>query len=280
MTEHQIHSGAGAHPAPQSPIRSNPPGPSPWQLATVERVTVETYRARTFTLHLANPSSFIAGQHYDVRLTAPDGYQAQRSYSIASAPAAGSNRIDLTVELIEDGEVSPYFHEVVQPGDALEVRGPIGGPFTWTARMGGPLFLVGGGSGIVPLRSILAQRQAVAPSVPALLLYSARSQQDIIYRDWLDGLADGDAGAAVRYSFTRQQPAGWPGYARRVDASMLKECIAEFGRLSEGDIARDPALPLCYVCGPTGFVESAADAFLSLGIPESLIRTERFGPTS
>ena len=141
MQQDAIHHGAGTRPAPT---------PTPWQLATVERVTVETYRARTFTLRLSEPRPFRAGQHYDVRLTAPDGYQAQRSYSIASAPSDAAGTIDLTVELISDGEVSPYFHEVVQPGDALEVRGPIGGPFTWTPDMSGLLLLVAGGSGIVP----------------------------------------------------------------------------------------------------------------------------------
>ena len=165
--------GAGTKPAPT---------PTPWQSAVVERVVVETYRARTFSLRLAEPRPFIAGQHYDVRLTAPDGYQAQRSYSIASPPSDQTGTIDLTVELIPDGEVSPYFHEVVQPGDELEVRGPIGGPFTWTPDMGGPLLLAAGGSGIVPLRSILAHREAVAGALPALLLYSARSHEDIIYR--------------------------------------------------------------------------------------------------
>ena len=152
---------------------------TPWQTAEVERVTVETHRAKTFTLRLSDPRAFRAGQHYDVRLTAPDGYQAQRSYSVASAPvdnASGSaDTIDLTVELISDGEVSPYFHEVVQPGDVLEVRGPIGGPFTWTEEMGGPLFLLAGGSGIVPLRSMLAHRESVAPGLPTLLLYSVRT---------------------------------------------------------------------------------------------------------
>ena len=149
------------------------PAATPWQTATVERVVVETYRARTFTLRLSDPRPFRAGQHYDVRLTAPDGYQAQRSYSIATAPDQ-SGRVDLTVELIPDGEVSPYFHEVVEPGDALEVRGPIGGPFTWSPDLGGPLLLIAGGSGIVPLKSILMHREITYPDTPALMLYSVR----------------------------------------------------------------------------------------------------------
>ena len=263
MQQDAIHAGAGFKPAP-----------TPWQSAIVERVTVETYRARTFTLRLNEPRPFRAGQHYDVRLTAPDGYQAQRSYSIASAPSDGEC-IDLTVELIPDGEVSPYFHEVVQAGDVLEVRGPIGGPFTWTAEMGGPLLLAAGGSGIVPIRSILAHRESVAPELPALFMYSARTIDDIIYRPWLDDLPQRTSYVQVRYSLTRRQPPGWAGYDRRIDPAMLKECLDELAALN-GDVAA----PLCYVCGPTGFVETAADALLAVGIPEPAIKTERFGPTS
>ncbi len=253
------------------------PAPSAWQPATVELVTVETYRAKTFTLRLAQPRPFVAGQHYDVRLTADDGYQAQRSYSVASAPSDALDHIDITVELIPDGEVSPYFHEVVQPGDALEVRGPIGGPFTWRPEMGGPLLLLAGGSGIVPIRSILAHREALAPQLPALLLYSARSPEDIIYRKFLYDISRRSPYVAVQCSLTRRQPPSWIGYDRRVDAAMLEECIAELGQLAE---AGDLAHPLCYVCGPTGFVETAADALLAIGVPEAVIRTERFGPTS
>ena len=263
------------------PDSSEPPpsaATTPWQSAFVERVTVESYRARTFTLRLTYPRPFRAGQHYDVRLTAPDGYQAQRSYSLASAPPLGvsdaADTIDLTVELISDGEVSPYFHEVVQAGDVLEVRGPIGGPFTWASDMGGPLLLLAGGSGIVPLRSILAHREMVAPALPTLLVYSSRTLVDVIYRHWLDSLSERTANVAVRYSFTRQQSADWAGYARRVDAPMLSDCLDELNRMSG-----DGAFPLCYACGPTGFVEAAADALLAVGVPEVSIHTERFGPT-
>jgi ferredoxin-NADP reductase len=259
--------------APQPAIAS----PTPWQAASVERITAETYRAKTFTLRLSEPRPFRAGQHYDVRLTAPDGYQAQRSYSIASAPppeiSAPVDTIDLTVELIPDGEVSPYFHEVVQPGDELEVRGPIGGPFTWSVEMGGPLLLLAGGSGIVPLRSILAHRDEVAPDLPALLLYSSRSPGDIIYRKWLESADERTHSAVVRHTFTRQQPADWRGFARRVDAPMLTECLGELAGVAGAGI------PLCYACGPTGFVEAAADALLEVGLPEERIHTERFGPT-
>ena len=167
--------------------------------------------------------------------------------------------IDLTVELIPDGEVSPYFHEVVEPGDVLEVRGPIGGPFTWAPDMGGPLLLLAGGSGIVPLKSILMHRSLTAPDTPALLLYSARGPEDIIYRKFLDNVGRRDAGVAVRCSLTRRQPPGWIGYDRRVDAAMVRECIDQLvdelmgmhgGRVLE-------RVPLSYACGPTGFVEAA-----------------------
>ena len=244
-----------------------------WQSATVETVAVETYRAKTFTLRLSEPRPFRAGQHYDVRLTAPDGYQAQRSYSVASAPDDCA-LIDLTVELIPDGEVSPYFHEVVEPGDVLEVRGPIGGPFTWTPDLAGPLLLLAGGSGIVPLKSILMHRDLAAPDTPALLLYSARGPEDIIYRKFLDRLGRRSSCVAVRCALTRRQPPGWIGYDRRVDATMVGECIEELMTMHGGD-----AVPLSYACGPTGFVEAAADALLCVGVAESAIRTERFGPT-
>ena len=248
--------------------------PVTWQTATVEQVVVETYRAKTFTLRLQEPRPLRAGQHYDIRLTAPDGYQAQRSYSVASPPSS-PERIDITVELIPDGEVSPYFHEVVQPGDELEVRGPIGGPFTWSPEMGGPLLLVAGGSGIVPIRSILAHRETAAPNVATLLLYSVRSPEDIIYRDWLDDTSRRYPVVSSRYALTRSQPISWSGYSRRIDTDMLHDCIAGLGQL-----CGRPVQPLCYACGPTGFVETAADALLSVGVPEALIRTERFGPTN
>ena len=260
-------------------------GPALWQTAVVTRITPETPRAKTYRLRLSQPRPLRAGQHYDLRLTAPDGYQAQRSYSVASPPptnASGlSDTIDLTIELIPDGEVSPYFHEVVAPGDTLEVRGPIGGPFTWDAAMGGPLLLLAGGSGIVPLRSILAHRADIAPDLPALLLYSTRSPDDIIYRQWLDGPQNPAAEKtrpspiSIHYTFTRRPPPNWPGYARRVDPAMLSNCLSQLQQMP----GATAATPLCYACGPTGFVETAADALLTIGIPQSAIRTERFGPT-
>jgi ferredoxin-NADP reductase len=235
-----------------------------WQIATVQKITVETYRTKTFTLSLPHWQPFLPGQHYDVRLTAPDGYQAQRSYSVGSDPET-QGTIDLTIEVIPDGEVSPYFHEVVQPSDQIEVRGPIGGPFTWSRDLGGPLLLLAGGSGIVPLMSMLRHRRNAAPEVPALLLYSSRSVEDIIYRKELE---TSGANLTVIHTLTRSQPPGWPGYSRRVDRQMLEEVVAQVGDS-----------PNSYVCGPTPFVEAVADGLVDLGLPPEKIRTERFGPS-
>ena len=242
--------------------------PVRWQTATVSDIRTETPRAKSFTFTLPKWQPHRPGQHYDVRLTAPDGYQAQRSYSVASAPAdVGS--IQLTVELIEDGEVSPYFHEVARPGDEIEVRGPIGGPFTWTTDMGGPLLLVGGGSGVVPLMSILRHGTAGgAMDIRTLLLYSSRTIDDVIYRDELDELDGSDEKVTVLHTLTRLQPPGWTGYSRRVDGSMLADAIESLG----GGM-------LAYVCGPTAFVETVADLLTEAGLTAQAIRTDRFGPT-
>jgi ferredoxin-NADP reductase len=202
----------------------------------------------------------------DVRLTAEDGYQAQRSYSIASIPAAGW--LDLTVEDITEGEVSPYLAEFLQPGDMLELRGPIGGYFTWTPDAGGPLLLVAGGSGVVPLMSMLRLRQDVGSMVPTTLLMSSRDGSDIIYRDELDSLAV-DPSLRVVHTLTRGHPPGWTGYTRRVDAEMLAE-VADAPDLSG----------LAYVCGPTGLVEAVARDLVALGYAPDRVLTERFGPTS
>jgi ferredoxin-NADP reductase len=206
-----------------------------------------------------------AGQHVDVRLTADDGYQAQRSYSIASAPE--DEHLVLTVERLEDGEVSPYLVDELRPGDKLELRGPIGGYFVWEARLGGPLLLLAGGSGIVPLRCMLRHRAAVHSAAPTRLLYSSRSLAEVIYRDELARLG-ADDGVDVRFTLTREQPPDWTGYARRIDGELL------------GELAW-PAdeQPLTYVCGPTAFVETAANALVGLGHDPGRIRTERFGPT-
>lgn len=238
-----------------------------WQLATVKRIVQETPKVQTFTLVLPHWMRHSPGQHYDVRLTAPDGYQAQRSYSIASEPERGGE-IDLTVEWIEDGEVSSYMHEVLMVGDQIEVRGPIGGYFVWEAKMGGALLLIAGGSGIVPLMSMIRHRQATGSKAPVRLLYSTRTQDDMIYYDELMGLHDSKDGLEIFPTFTRQTPPGWSGYARRIDSQMLTEVASPLGVNVQA-----------YVCGPTLMVEAIANGLLQIGIPPNQIRTERFGPT-
>jgi ferredoxin-NADP reductase len=203
-----------------------------------------------------------AGQHVDVRLTAEDGYRAERAYSIASAPG---QPVAITVERLDDGEVSPYLTEVLEPGDAIELRGPIGGYFVWEPADGGPLLLVAGGSGIVPLMAMLRERRASGSDVPARLLYSSRTLADVIYRAELEEHA---GGVEVVHTLTRERPPGWTGYARRVDRAML----AEVAWPAERD-------PLAFVCGPTSFVEVAASALVALGYPPQRVKTERFGAT-
>jgi ferredoxin-NADP reductase len=241
------------------------PGRLGWQLASVVSKHVETPRVMTVRLESEAWPGHLPGQHVDVRLTAEDGYQAQRSYSIASAPAAG--RLDLTVEEIADGEVSPYLSEELRPGDRLELRGPIGGYFTWTEADGGPLLLVAGGSGVAPLMSMLRYREAIGSAIPAALLYSARSWDEIIYREELDRLS-ADPGLRVIHTLTRSHPDGWEGYTRRIDAAMLEDAA---GGLEPGSLA--------YVCGPTRLVENVANDLVALGYPTDRVKTERFGPT-
>jgi ferredoxin-NADP reductase len=206
-----------------------------------------------------------AGQHVDVRLTAEDGYQAQRSYSIASAPE--DERLALTVERLEDGEVSPFLVDELRAGDRFELRGPIGGYFVWEAGSG-PLLLAGGGSGIVPLMAMLRHREAAGSDERATLLYSARSLDDVIYQEELTRLAAEHEGPEVAYTLTRQRPDGWAGYRRRVDAAMLAEV---FGPADSAATA--------FVCGPTRLVETVADALVGLGHDPARVKTERFGPT-
>lgn len=245
------------------------PEPLRWQIGTVQAIRPETDRVKTFTLALPEWRPHRAGQHYDVRLTAEDGYQAERSYSIASAPSR-SGVIDLGIERIADGEVSTYFHDVLVEGDRVEVRGPIGGYFVWTPEQGGPLLLVAGGSGVVPLMAMLRARAAAGDRSLATLLYSSRTIGDVIYRDELAQLAlTGDHGAMVIHTLTREQPPGWTGYARRIDAEMLAEVTRPLG-----------ATPLVYACGPTVLVESVATQLTALGVAPDRIRTERFGPTT
>jgi ferredoxin-NADP reductase len=232
----------------------------------VIEVVTETPRTRSLVLEVPGWEGHKAGQHVDVRLTAEDGYQAQRSYSIASAPE--DDRLVLTVDRLEDGEVSPYLTDVLMAGDKLELRGPIGGYFTWEVRDGGPLFLVGGGSGIAPLMAMIRHRAAVGSDVPTRLLYSSRSYEEIIFREELETLASRDGELEVIHALTRSRPEAWTGYDRRVDAEMLRE------------VARSPdENPLVLVCGPTSFVEGVADALGSLGHEPARVKTERFGPT-
>ena len=233
-----------------------------WRVATVTEVVEETAGAVTLVFEVPGWPGHAAGQHVDVRLTAEDGYQAQRSYSIASGPEDG--RLALTIERIDDGEVSPYLAGVVQQGDEIELRGPIGAHFSWRVEDGGPLLLVGGGSGLVPLMSMLRHRAARGSELDARLLVSARRAADLIYRDALARLED----VRVHITLTREQPPGWTGSARRVDAEMLRELGPAAGEA-----------PRIYVCGPTAFVERAADLLVELGHLPSAIRAERFGPT-
>jgi ferredoxin-NADP reductase len=231
-----------------------------WLVATVAEVRPETSRVKTLVLDAPGWPGHRAGQHLDVRLTAEDGYQAQRSYSIA---ASTSGRVELTVERIDDGEVSPYLTAEAVPGDQVELRGPVGGYFVWNPNPGGAALLVGGGSGLVPLISMIRQRDADGDDVPTRLLYSARTWEDVIYRDELERPAPG---LAVAYTLTREQPEGWTGYARRVDRELLAEVAPEEAALT-------------FVCGPTPFVETVAQALVDLGRDPLRIRTERFGPT-
>lgn len=233
-----------------------------WQTATVGEVVGETPTVRTIGLDVPDWAGHRAGQHLDVRLTAEDGYVAERSYSIASAPG---EPVAITVQRLEDGEVSPYLTTELRAGDEIEVRGPVGGYFVWDADgADSPLLLVAGGSGIAPLRSILRHRRLSGSTVPARLLYSARSLTDVIYRGELSDYGD----VAVTYTLTRSQPPGWTGHVGRVDAALL----AEIAWMAGQD-------PLAFVCGPTSFVEAAADGLLALGYPPQRVKTERFGGT-
>jgi len=233
-----------------------------WQTATVGSVVDETPQVRTISLSVPDWPGHRAGQHVDIRLTADDGYQAERAYSIASAPG---EPLAITVERLDDGEVSPYLTEELRPGDVLEVRGPIGGYFVWEPADGGPLLLAAGGSGVVPLRAMLRCRMQAGSSVVVRLLYSSRSWPDVIYRAELEQRAPG---VAVIHTLTREQPAGWTGYARRVDQQMLAEVAWSAAQA-----------PLAYVCGPTSFVETVAAGLVALGYSPGRVKTERFGAT-
>jgi ferredoxin-NADP reductase len=235
-----------------------------WQTATVGSITDETPTVRTLRLEVPDWPGHRAGQHVDIRLTADDGYQAERAYSIASAPG---EPLTITVERLDDGEVSPYLTEEARPGDQLEVRGPIGGYFVWDVADGGPLLLLGGGSGIVPLMSMLRHRAAVGSHVPALLLFSSRTWEDVIFRDELLALDARNDGFQLALALTRDQPRRPSDFGRRVDAAMVAELV---GRL--------PGPPKhVFVCGGNPFVEAASQGAIEAGVAPSMIRTERYG---
>ena len=225
----------------------------------------ETPRVRTLRLETNGWPGHRAGQHLDVRLTAEDGYQAERSYSIATAP---DGELAITVERLDDGEVSLYLVDEARDGDRFEVRGPIGGYFVWDASDSEPLLLVAGGSGVVPLMAMIRHRAATGSAVPTRLLYSSRTLEDIIYREELDELAARRDGLEVLHALTRSQPAGWSGYGRRIDAEILREVAWP---AADG--------PQVFVCGSTRFVDTAADGLVALGYDPQSVKTERFGAT-
>lgn len=238
-----------------------------WQLATVKDIRVENPTVKTYTLALPDWIPHLAGQHYDLRLTAPDGYQAQRSYSIASEPGQ-TGIIELTIENLADGEVSSFMHEGVEIGDQLEVRGPIGGYFVWKPEQTQPLLLIAGGSGIVPLMAMVRHRAASGSSVFTTLLYSVRSAEHIIYAEELKERQLKDKQLNILITYTRIAPEQWSGYQKRIDKAILQEVLQAYS-----------VLPLAYLCGATVFVENVADYLIDLGLPASAILTERFGPT-
>ncbi|RWK43531.1 FAD-binding oxidoreductase [Mesorhizobium sp.] len=247
-------------------MSDGPAAQSTWQTVTIARIEKRTPRVTSFFLQPSRPFAYHAGQHVDVRLTAPDGYQARRSYSIASAPEAGET-IELAIERLDDGEVSPFFHDIAAIGDEVELRGPLGGHFVWSDSDGGPLLLVGGGSGVVPLMAMIRHRAARRSAVPVALVFSARVWDEVIFRDELIDLHDRRDGFDLVLALTRE-PARRPAdYSRRVDVAMMEQSMR-----------RLPAPPrFAFVCGSNAFVSAAAQALIDAGVPASLIRTERYG---
>jgi ferredoxin-NADP reductase len=237
-----------------------------WRIGEVVETSPDTPRTKSLFLEIPGWDGHRAGQHVDVRLTAEDGYQAERSYSIASAPE--NNIVELLVERLEDGEVSPYLTDELRVGDGLELRGPIGGWFAWEVRAGGPLLLVAGGSGIAPLMAMIRHRQAAVNDTPVCLLFSSRSYEDVIFREELERLAAETEMLEITHTLTRSAPPGWKGYDRRIDEEML------------GEVAFPPGeRPLAFVCGPTPLVEAVATTLVGLGHEPARVKTERFGPT-
>ena len=247
-------------------LRARPARRLEWQRAHVREVIVETSRVKSHLLQVTGWQGHLPGQHVDIRLTAEDGYQAQRSYSIASPPE--DQFVTLTVERVENGEVSPYLVDELRSGDQFELRGPIGGYFVWTIAIGGPLCLIAAGSGIAPLMAMLRHRNRQNIRVPAMLLHSSRNLEDVIYRTELDAMARRDPDLRVVTTLTRKQLEGWTGYRRRIDKSMLADACFPPDRN-----------PKTYVCGPTPFVEDVSSFLVELGHNALTIKTERFGPT-
>ena len=239
--------------APVPPVLQRAPGQ--WQIGTVSAIKQETPRVKSFRIELPMWMPHLPGQHYDVRLTAPDGYRAQRSYSVASSPL-DEGGVELTVDRLDDGEVSPYFHDVVIEGDQVELRGPFASYFVWRGEE--PVLLVGGGSGVAPLMAMLRHRRRTMPELAMRLVFSVRSAEDVIYADEL--------GDETVLTFTGQPPADWGGHTGRIDAPLIAELVPDAG--------------LVFVCGTNGFVETAVGLLLDAGVRPSSIRTERFGPTS
>jgi ferredoxin-NADP reductase len=235
-----------------TPVEQKAPGA--WQVGTVTRVKEETPRVKSFLIELPMWMEHLPGQHYDVRLTAPDGYQAQRSYSIASSPL-DHGAVELTIDRLDDGEVSPYFHDVVVEGDQVELRGPFASYFVWRGES--PTLLIGGGSGVVPLMCMLRHRRRTMAALPMALVYSVRTAEDLIYADELGG--------ETTVTFTREPPAGWTGYTGRIDSELIA--------------ATEPRDGMVFVCGTNGFVESAVELALAAGVDPRQVRTERFGPS-
>ncbi len=228
--------------------------PGAWQVATVSSIKQETQRVKSFRLVLPMWMPHLPGQHYDVRLTAPDGYTAQRSYSVASTPL-DKGEVELTIDRLDDGEVSPYFHDVVTEGDQVEVRGPFASYFVWRGEA--PVLLVGGGSGVVPLMAILRHRRRTMPDLPMRLVYSVRSADEVIYADEL--------GDDALLTFTREPPQGWTGHTGRIDSALIAQAAPDRG--------------VAFVCGSNGFVETATRLLLEAGFDPARVKTERFGPT-
>jgi ferredoxin-NADP reductase len=245
---------------------ADPKSPTRWQTAIVAETMARTPRIKSFVLTPHQPFAFRAGQHVDLRLTAPNGYRAIRSYSIASSPEQ-DGRIELAIERLENGEVSPFFHDVVAVGDEVELRGPLGGHFVWSREDGGPLLLIGGGSGVVPLMAMIRYRMSMAATVPVVLLLSARSWEDVLFRDELLALDQSQNGFRLVLTLTREAPRRKHDYGRRIDAALIAEVLT----LSPGEPRH------VFICGSNAFVNGAADAMISTGILPTRIRTERYG---